>query len=291
VQQAYNFELDADEVRALLPPLKSSPSLSESPPAPSKERQFEEPIPTPPPERAGKTIPLRQLVRIVAAFHRFMPLDDALVQAKNRLGSGGLAARDLTKHARAGRLTVAGRRFGRGDVEQVVIFRSTFWQYFKILSSSLPSDVNRLEAGVWERASMWGSRLPGRWYFFVGRRRFHRHYSIAAPGKPVAQRSPPKQSQPQSPKLTSSEPAVASEEELHGVERAVWDVMRDDPPHKKKPGSYDRYANRIWNGHFKKKGVPLKTIQNFVSKHRKEFEVEADVRDTQKPSKKSSRRK
>lgn len=114
-----------------------------------------------------KTIPLRQLVRIVAALplHEFMPLNDAFVQAKNSLGSGELAARDLTKDARAKRLTVAARWVEPNGIEQAGILRSAFWQYYKIVSS-FPFDVNRLEG-----ASVRGPPLAGRWYFFVSRRR------------------------------------------------------------------------------------------------------------------------
>jgi hypothetical protein len=147
------------------------------------------------PERDGsKTIRLSQLVRIVAVLplHELMPLTDAFVQAEKRLGSGELAARDLTKHARAGRLTVAVQWVERGGIELAGIPRSAFWQYYKI-------SLDRLEPVVVRGARTAGMGRP---YFFVRRRRFDRLYSTAAPSKPVERRPSPKQSQPEDRKLT-----------------------------------------------------------------------------------------
>jgi len=161
----------------------------------------------------------------------------------------------------------------RGGIEQIAILRPAFWQHYKI-QSTLP-DANGLE-----KVGLRGPQRPGRWYFFVDRRRFDWLYSTPAPGK----RPSSKQSQPRSPKLTSSEPAVASEKELHGAEKDVCDAMRDNPPRKNERD----YARNLWQRKFKKKEIKLHTIANYVSKHRKEFEVEAD---TEKSLKKSSRRK
>jgi hypothetical protein len=56
-------------------------------------------------------VAIEQLARLVAALplQHFLPLHSAFAQAKDRLGSYSLAARDLTQYARARRLTVAVR--------------------------------------------------------------------------------------------------------------------------------------------------------------------------------------
>jgi hypothetical protein len=136
------------------------------------------------------TITLRQLMRPVTALplRQFMPLSDAFAQAKNRLGvwSDDLAARELWQHARHRRLTVAARQILPGGTEQVFILKSAFWQYFAIETIHPFPDV-RLKAAV-VRGRIWPASLgDGRWYFFVGRRRFDRCYSTAAPSKPAAQ--------------------------------------------------------------------------------------------------------
>lgn len=79
---------------------------------------------------------------------------------------------------------------------------------------------------------------------------------------------------------------AASAKKLRGVERGVYDAMKNDPPRKSEYG----YATRLWTTKgFKKKGVPLKTVQNYVSRHRKDLEVAAD--NARKLPKKPSRRK
>lgn len=137
----------------------------------------------------AQTIALQQLVRIVAALplHQFMPLNHAFVRAKNCLGAGGIAAHDLWQHARCRRLTIAARRILPDGTEQVVIFRPKFWQYFAILPpDSIRPGVARIRA-----AYGWAPLLIGDWYAFVGRRRFDRCYSTAAPSKPAVQAPAP----------------------------------------------------------------------------------------------------
>jgi hypothetical protein len=189
-----------------------------------------------------KTIPLRQLVRIVAALplHEFTTLNDAFVQEKNHWGSGELAARELTKHARARRLTVAARWVERGGIEHVGILRSAFWRYYKIVSA-FPFEINRPEG-----TSVLGPPLAGRWYFFVGRRRLDRLHSTPAPSKPVAQRPSPKQSQPQDDrrltllpeKLQFEAPRKRRPEEAM---RWLAEKMANDPP---KSGDRSDWARR-----------------------------------------------
>src|SRR5262249_15352659 len=89
------------------------------------------------------TITLRQLVRVVKALplHRFMPLNDAFAQAKSCLGAGGIAAHDLVRRAQNRQLTVAARRIFSDGTEQVLIFRSVYWQYFTILPPYRDSKV------------------------------------------------------------------------------------------------------------------------------------------------------
>jgi hypothetical protein len=116
---------------------------------------------------------LHRLVRIVAALplHQFMSLNHAFAKAKDCLGSGDLAARDLRQHARDRRLTIAARRIFPDGTEQVLIFRSAFWRYFEIWPPySSDSEVVPVRGPI---------TFPGAWYCFVGRRRFCRLYSLA----------------------------------------------------------------------------------------------------------------
>jgi len=132
-----------------------------------------------------ETIAIRQLARIVAALppHQFMPLNDALAQAKSCLGSYRLAAHDLTRYACAKRLTLAVRVIWPDGTEQSFILRSVFWRWHVIM---LPDSTRLDVAGV--RGPV---PLAGYWYFFVGRRRFERLFSTTTPSKPVAQKPPP----------------------------------------------------------------------------------------------------
>jgi predicted RNA polymerase sigma factor len=110
-------------------------------------------------------------VRIVAALplHQFMSLNHAFAKAKDCLGSGDLAARDLRQHARDRRLTIAARRIFPDGTEQVLIFRSAYWQYFEIWPP-YDSKVVHVRGPI---------TFPGAWYCFVGRRRFDRLYSTS----------------------------------------------------------------------------------------------------------------
>jgi hypothetical protein len=119
------------------------------------------------------TLTIHQLVRIVAALplHQFMSLNHAFAKAKDCLGSGDLAARDLRQHARNRRLTIAARGVFPDDTEQALIFRSAFWRYFEIWPP-YPSDSEAVRV----RGAI---TLPGAWYCFVGRRRFDLLYSTA----------------------------------------------------------------------------------------------------------------
>jgi hypothetical protein len=108
-----------------------------------------------------------------------MPLNDAFTQAKNRLGSYDLTARDLTQHARARRLTIAVRVIWPDRTEQAFILRSAFWRWYGI------DEARRLVGDTMQRAGtatvrqMCGNPTPllGDWHLFVGRRRFERLYA------------------------------------------------------------------------------------------------------------------
>ena len=130
------------------------------------------------------TIPgvaIHKLGRKVAALpiNRFLPLADAFVQVKNRLGSFSLAARDLTQRAYGGLLTTAVRVIWLDGTEEAFLLRPVFWQWFDIL------DVARFGAPPGERMAYVNGPIAfiGQWYFFVGRRRLDRFYSTAAPSK------------------------------------------------------------------------------------------------------------
>jgi hypothetical protein len=119
-------------------------------------------------------------------LHHFIPIADAFVQAKSRLGSGELAVRDLTQHARNRRLTVAARVILHGRPELCVIIRSAFWRHYEILRFSALEGIRGETAGV-----RGPGRLPGgAWYFFVGRRQFEQLYFTAALIRPVARQAP-----------------------------------------------------------------------------------------------------
>jgi hypothetical protein len=124
-------------------------------------------------------------MRIVADLppHQFMPLSDALAQAKSCLGSSDLALRKLRQDARRRRLTIAAWRILPDGTEQVLLFRAAFFQYFAILSPDSIRPIASVRGPV--------SLVGGRWYYFVGRRRFERLYSTAAPSKPAAQAPAP----------------------------------------------------------------------------------------------------
>jgi hypothetical protein len=209
-------------------------------PTPSSQvgRQPAVVFPAVPPER----------VRLVAALplDKFMPLIDAFVQAENRLGSGELAAHDLTDHARAGRLTVAARWVERGGLKQAGVLRSAFWQSFKIWPDRL------------ERVCVRGPLLAGHWTWFVGRRRFDRLYSIAVSStpvaqhstavssKPAAQRSSPKSSQSQDDRrltLLSDEPQFEERIKWRREDAMKWlaDQFKGDTP---KSGERSAWARR-----------------------------------------------
>jgi len=118
-----------------------------------------------------------------------MPLNDAFAQTKDCLGSYQLAARDLTEDARARRLTLAVRVIWPDHTEQAFILRPAFWRWYEIYDAIRPSVDDAISsqrgwATVREVRENRASRV-GRWYFFVGRRRFDRLYSTAAPSKSV----------------------------------------------------------------------------------------------------------
>jgi hypothetical protein len=130
-----------------------------------------------PPDTSKPTM-LVQLVRVIATLpvHRFISLNDAFSLAKSRLGSGDLAAIDLTQHAKAGHLMIAAWNIRHDGTEQFLILRSRFWQYFGIERS-----LNFFEA-CGDAASVRGSSaLPGRWYFFADRRQLDQFYSATSP--------------------------------------------------------------------------------------------------------------
>jgi hypothetical protein len=155
-------------------------------------------------------------VRIVAALplHQFMSLNHAFAKAKDCLGSGDLAARDLRQHARDRRLTIAARRILPDDTEQVLIFRSVYWRYFEIWppSPEFP-EVVRVRGPITFR---------GAWYCFVGSRRFKQLYSTADDRRAAKEPALGAQSIPQS----SNRPA-------------------EQEPSSSKPGSADAWIDKL----------------------------------------------
>jgi hypothetical protein len=174
-------------------------------------------------------------------FDKVTTLIDAFVQVKNHLGSGKLAARDLTQHARAGRLTVAALWILPNGSKQVGILRPLFWQDNKILVS-FPFDDKRDEG-----ATVRGPPKVGHWYFFVGRRRLDRLYSTAAPSKPAAQRPSEKQSQPEDRKLTllPDEPQFQGRWRPEDVKIWFKKIRRDHP---RRPDEHKtEWAERLYD--------------------------------------------
>jgi hypothetical protein len=91
--------------------------------------------------------------------------------------------------------------------------------------------------------------------------------SAPLPPKSQAQEPSPEGSKEERPK------GAASARKLHGVEQDVYNAMKDNPPRR----GERNYATTLWKTKgFKKNGVAKKTVQNYVSKHRKDLEVEAD---------------
>ena len=131
-------------------------------------------------------VAIEQLARLVAALplQHFLPLHSAFAQAKDRLGSYSLAARDLTQYARARRLTVAVRVIWPDGTEQAFILRSVFWRWYGIFDSRSGTATVRQVCGN-------STTRLGDWHLFVGRRRFERLYSVSAPSKPTPKKPPP----------------------------------------------------------------------------------------------------
>jgi hypothetical protein len=132
------------------------------------------------------TVDFDRLAREVAALppYLFMPLNEAVARAADRLGSSSLAGRDLTQHARARRLTVAMRWIWPDGREQMFILRSRFWQWYAICARDPAPEIGRQESVSVLGAP--GNRVPlrGQGHGFVGRRRFERLYSATPPSKP-----------------------------------------------------------------------------------------------------------
>jgi hypothetical protein len=146
------------------------------------------------PRARPKHLDLHRLVRPIAVLplHLVMTLNEAFAQAKSRLGADSLAAHELSQHALGGRLIIAARWIWRDGTEGALIFRTAFWQYFRISSYAEGACVEAQKGAFpYDRPL-----LSGQWYFFVGRNRFDRRYSTAtvpsestAPSKPEAQTS------------------------------------------------------------------------------------------------------
>jgi hypothetical protein len=108
-----------------------------------------------------------------------IPLGDALVQAKNRLGSFELAAHDITQAALTGRLTLAIRWVQSDGTARAAILRRTFWRRYEIKGRLF--DASRKVPGIHRRSD--GRRLLGRLWFFVLRRRFDCLYGAERPSR------------------------------------------------------------------------------------------------------------
>jgi hypothetical protein len=208
------------------------------------------------PAEAG-VVPFSRLARLVAALplHQFISLNAAFAQANSRFRSSDLTAYDLWQHARNRQLTIAARRLSPDGIEQVFLFRSVFWQYFGIWS---PSSLHPEAVHVQPRVRV-HPILTGRWYFFVGRKRFERLYSTEAPSKPAVQTpAPPTLLTPENPRgagtkrkfdrefiLTEAAAYVVTsglpktlEELVHALQMVLRDKMPKDTQGKKILGPF-----------------------------------------------------
>ena len=188
-------------------------------------------------------VAIEQLARLVAALplQHFLPLHSAFAQAKDRLGSYSLAARDLTQYARARRLTVAVRVIWPDGTEQAFILRSVFWRWYGIFDSRSGTATVRQVCGN-------STTLLGDWHLFVGRRRFERLYSVLTPSKPT-----PKARSGASRKIAEQPPNTAKVFVPYAVGR--WPRRKDEGA-----GEYVdrllRHAPQKWSRH---------RIQNLLS--------------------------
>ena len=127
------------------------------------------------------TVAMGPLAREIAILplSRLVPLKDAAKLASDRLGSYELAAQDLAQRARARQLTIVAQVIGRD--KRVFLLRPEFWRWYKVVwarprpEDGRPEvfiDVNPVRDNPVRRA-------VGEWYWFVGRRRLERLYSVA----------------------------------------------------------------------------------------------------------------
>jgi hypothetical protein len=112
-------------------------------------------------------VPLPKLARVVKDLpvNEWVPLRHALAQIRALVGSGELAARDLTQRARSGAVTLAARRIHTSGTEQLLVLKRSFWG----LTTITPS--GRVQGKP---------LLLGRWYVFVRLRELDKFYPVAA---------------------------------------------------------------------------------------------------------------
>jgi hypothetical protein len=211
--------------------------------------------------RGGKcpTIAIGQLARPVAALplHHFVPLNDAFTRAKDRLGSYSLAAHDFTQYARARRLTLAVRVIWPDHTEQAFILRPTFWRWYEIYDGIRPSVDGAIPSqrgwATVRQARGDPTSLLGRWHFFVGRRRFDRLYSGAAPSKLAAQELP-RERQPEGAQeliVLSDEPQFEPAPKWRPEQAEEWlrEAMVSYP--QKPEENKNAWARRLYDDHMK----------------------------------------
>ena len=126
---------------------------------------------------------IRQLARevVVLPLSQLVSLKDAFKLANDRLGSYELAAQDLAQRARARQLTIVAQVVDRIGSKRVFILRPEFWRWYKVVWVRPRPEDGRPEVslGVNPMRNNPVRRAMGEWYWFVGRRRLERRYSVA----------------------------------------------------------------------------------------------------------------
>jgi hypothetical protein len=237
--------------------------------------------------RSTPVVAIHKVGRKLAALpvDRFLSLNEALALAAGCLGALSLAAHDLTRLAYTGKLTTAVRIIWPNGDEVAFLLRPTFWQWFDVMAHA-PFDVPpKAEWSAGVRGDI--GFFVGRWHFFVGRRRFDRHYSTVVPSKPVPQSSPRERSPSEGLQkliLLSEEPQFEPAPKWRPERAEEW-LKETRSSYPRKPGeSKNKWAERLYRDHMVHdfgSEIPWSTWQtlrrymNFKTRTKKNFDQDS----------------